>query len=1118
MKKNVITLLLTIGSTSLFAQGPWLTTGNAIAPANFLGTVNAQPLNFRTNNIQRMTLQNNTGRLAIGLNFNTPVSLLHLNSNGYGTGEVFRTTAPAGVSAWRLETGATEKFNVTAVGNDAILGAIQSGNLGFVTNNIGRMNITSTGLVGVGLNFTTATSLLHVNEFSYGTGKIFRADGISTVQNDLEIFTGTIATALTPKFRIAVLPDGVDINHDNEVRLGTVANEQMHFTTNNTTRVTIDGGGPLSVTRGYVGFNHANPDFHLDIRTPERATGELLIRTRVLGDTTAYMANINMAGAGTLQYTPAWMGKASAINPAPAFNTIGSIETAQDVGGLQAVSRFVSATDYDPSVGDFTLLRVNVLTNRPIFQWQNAVDRLMLMEASGFLGLATTNPGNRLEINSDFYGAAGVPLTVAQQRHFNTSNGNPGLGEGNATGFSGLRFTDLRSGSVPLATNPGNGVLSVDANGDVIYVPGGGSDDQTLSGSITGNTLNLTISEGNTINLALPASPMAAENGTSVNTAGKVVLGQDYGQVGNPAILLNDREIPLDTNEINFSGPGTLHISQGSSNLNTNAALDINTTLNTSGFGLLIKDSQASAPAKKGIFVDMTFNSDNTQYAGIQIGDEVNSASGTSTPCVEKSWLLKTYGDQHYTKTALETEKRVAFGVEATGRIGINSPQCDYRFATMTIQDHFNNPDLGNPYYVTSTGLESVFKPQSRALLINSINTTNSIRKTGIEVYSQNNSGFSTGIFAVGDGSSTNPDSNNSGFGVIGIGKSNAANRTDPVAAGVRGFGLAFNTVGTAYGVEGYANGATLRNYGIYGRVDQPSNPVYFAGYFEGNVRINGQLYLNGNFEGVGANNYASDQNLKTNVDTISNALGIIHNLNPRQFYFDTINNHGFSFGSEKQYGFIAQEVESILPDLVHDVVKSPGYDSLGTEITPAFAYKSLNYNAFIGILTKAVQEQQQEIDAQQTELDAKDSVIASLQNQLAAQDSRLAAIENCLSALNLCEMNQQAVQQTPQEIQQQLKQKISVTLSDRNTIVLNQNVPNPFAESTVIEYSIPNNVQQAQIHFYDANGKLIQSVNLTERGKGELTVFASDLSSGIYTYSLVTDGKIVSTKKMMKN
>lgn len=83
---------------------------------------------------------------------------------------------------------------------------------------------------------------------------------------------------------------------------------------------------------------------------------------------------------------------------------------------------------------------------------------------------------------------------------------------------------------------------------------------------------------------------------------------------------------------------------------------------------------------------------------------------------------------------------------------------------------------------------------------------------------------------------------------------------------------------------------------------------------------------------------------------------------------------------------------------------------------------------------------------------------------------------------------------------------------------MLSQNVPNPFAEKTVISYNIPTTVAQAQIHFYNAEGKIINSVDIKERGNGELTVFANDLSSGIYTYTLVADGKIVATKKMMKN
>ena len=51
-----------------------------------------------------------------------------------------------------------------------------------------------------------------------------------------------------------------------------------------------------------------------------------------------------------------------------------------------------------------------------------------------------------------------------------------------------------------------------------------------------------------------------------------------------------------------------------------------------------------------------------------------------------------------------------------------------------------------------------------------------------------------------------------------------------------------------------------------------------------------------------------------------------------------------------------------------------------------------------------------------------------------------------------------------------------------------------------------------------DLNGKLIKSVELTQRGNGALTVFAENLSDGLYTYTLVVDGKIFATKKMEKN
>lgn len=46
-----------------------------------------------------------------------------------------------------------------------------------------------------------------------------------------------------------------------------------------------------------------------------------------------------------------------------------------------------------------------------------------------------------------------------------------------------------------------------------------------------------------------------------------------------------------------------------------------------------------------------------------------------------------------------------------------------------------------------------------------------------------------------------------------------------------------------------------------------------------------------------------------------------------------------------------------------------------------------------------------------------------------------------------------------------------------------------------------------------DTTGSLIKSVDIRERGNGKINVYANDLSAGVYSYSLVADGKIVVKK-----
>ncbi|MCG5643660.1 tail fiber domain-containing protein [Flavobacteriaceae bacterium LSUCC0859] len=102
-----------------------------------------------------------------------------------------------------------------------------------------------------------------------------------------------------------------------------------------------------------------------------------------------------------------------------------------------------------------------------------------------------------------------------------------------------------------------------------------------------------------------------------------------------------------------------------------------------------------------------------------------------------------------------------------------------------------------------------------------------------------------------------------------------------------------------------------------------------------------------------------SDRRLKTDIKSVANGLSTVMKLNPVSY------NKRLSFDTEeynkKEIGFIAQEVQEILPDLV-----SVGPDENKT--------LSLDYNSLIPILTKAIQEQQVLIEALKAKVERLES------------------------------------------------------------------------------------------------------------------------------------------------
>jgi hypothetical protein len=170
--------------------------------------------------------------------------------------------------------------------------------------------------------------------------------------------------------------------------------------------------------------------------------------------------------------------------------------------------------------------------------------------------------------------------------------------------------------------------------------------------------------------------------------------------------------------------------------------------------------------------------------------------------------------------------------------------------------------------------------------------------------------------------------------------------------------GTSNSPVGNSYGTTGWTFGTSGTNYAIYGQCG--SNAVTnYAGFFNGDVNITGTLTT------------PSDENLKANINDITSVLGNLKKLVIKEYEFKS--DLGVQFPKGKQFGFIAQNVATIYPNLVKQEV-APTYefikskDKEGKEIftknrTGELKYNSVNYLGFIPLLTEGIKEQQTQID-----------------------------------------------------------------------------------------------------------------------------------------------------------
>lgn len=238
-------------------------------------------------------------------------------------------------------------------------------------------------------------------------------------------------------------------------------------------------------------------------------------------------------------------------------------------------------------------------------------------------------------------------------------------------------------------------------------------------------------------------------------------------------------------------------------------------------------------------------------------------------------------------------------------------------------------------------------------------------------------------------------------------------------------------------------------------------------------------LHVNGTAAKPGGGSWtaASDKRLKENIKDFKEGLATLEKIRPVSFRY----NGKAGMPTDKDFiGVIAQEMQKIAPYTVGEFTYE---DSTGKQEQ----YLDYDATALTYMLVNAVKEVDHKYALQ---LQEKDAQIDQLKQENAEIKQELAAIKELLGKHLPGVGNPQAR--------------------------LWQNNPNPYSQSTSIQYQLPASASSAVIKVYSATGQELKSFDLTGKAQGEITLSAGMFGAGTYVYTLFVDGVRVDSKKLV--
>jgi hypothetical protein len=415
-------------------------------------------------------------------------------------------------------------------------------------------------------------------------------------------------------------------------------------------------------------------------------------------------------------------------------------------------------------------------------------------------------------------------------------------------------------------------------------------------------------------------------NGSALNVVGAITA--ESGFIGTAAagwtiasnkIFNTNVDIDNANNRIDFKSGGIVKTRIKSGNVNIGSTSNVSITV--AGAGTQFQSISGNDSAQFGPLTALTTTGGNTVEAFVTTPSGVdgnNLALVIPYPAVTSLGLAQCHNMGTGTSCQYGYDASIFYVVRETNSVGTTVASGYVTVANLEFSNNFTSP-FGN---VDLPGFGG------GTVTIPSIGTAVSGKVYWIQVY------LGTVVQARINPNGTTPLTANASLYVIAYGwEARTANATLLAVASRAEFGTNGVQIGSAEG-----------SYVALGDAAGAGN----VGVFAGNISVTGTV--------AAGSVTASDIRAKTNIKTILNGIETIKKLNPVSY--DWLQHITGNFEFEKGYGFIADDIQQIMPELIYEK-KGYKYDD----------FKHLDYTSFHAIAIKAIQELIEKVEKLETQI-----------------------------------------------------------------------------------------------------------------------------------------------------